>query len=116
MARPKEFQRDEVLEKAMAVFWSKGYECTSVQDLVDAMGINRGSLYDTFGDKQSLHVTVLERFYETELPIMFASLDGPGLSQARHPHAVQRDRRQGGQRRGSQGLHDLKHSRRTLSR
>ena len=78
MARPKEFQRDEVLEKAMAVFWSKGYECTSVQDLVDAMGINRGSLYDTFGDKQSLHVTVLERFYETELPIMFASLDGPG--------------------------------------
>ena len=78
MARPKEFQRDNVLDKAMQVFWSKGFECTSMQDLVNAMGINRGSLYDTFGDKQSLHVAVLERFYETELQPMFASLDGPG--------------------------------------
>ena len=78
MARPKEFQRDDVLDKAMQVFWSKGFECTSMQDLVDAMGINRGSLYDTFGDKHSLHVAALERFYETEVPNMFAGLDGSG--------------------------------------
>ena len=56
MSRHKEFDREDVLEKAMQVFWSQGYECTSVQDLVDAMGINRGSIYATFGDKHGLSV------------------------------------------------------------
>lgn len=62
MARPREFDRNEVLEKAMQVFWTKGYERTSVRDLVAAMGINRGSLYDTFGDKRALYLTALERY------------------------------------------------------
>ena len=53
MARPKEFNRETVLEQAMLVFWEKGYECTSMQDLVGAMGINRGSLHATFGGKRS---------------------------------------------------------------
>ncbi len=78
MARPKEFQRDDVLERAMQIFWSKGFECTSMQDLVDAMGINRGSLYDTFGGKRDLHIAAVERFCELEVPHMFADLDGPG--------------------------------------
>ena len=62
MARPKEFQEDIVLDKALELFWHKGYEATSVQDLVDAMGISRGSLYDTFGDKHRLFLRVLERY------------------------------------------------------
>ena len=63
MARPKEFDRDSALELAMMVFWEKGFEATSVQDLVERMGINRGSLYDTFGDKHSLYLEAL-RYYE----------------------------------------------------
>ena len=54
MARLKEFDTGAVLEKAMDVFWSKGFEATSIQDLVNAMGINRGSIYDTFGSKARL--------------------------------------------------------------
>ncbi len=65
MARQKEFDRDEVLEKAMNLFWYKGYEATSVQDLVERMGINRGSLYDTFGDKHSLYLAALDRYSKT---------------------------------------------------
>ena len=77
MARPREFDRDEVLEKAMRVFWSKGYECTSMQDLVTAMGVNRGSLYAEFGDKERLHLAALERFYDNEITPQFTVLDRP---------------------------------------
>lgn len=62
MARSKAFDPDEVLEAALQLFWTKGYEQTSMQDLVDAMGINRGSLYDTFGDKHSLYSKAVERY------------------------------------------------------
>ncbi len=64
MARHKEFDRDEVLKKAMELFWYKGYEATSVRDLVKHMGINRGSLYDTFGDKHSLFMAALDCYGE----------------------------------------------------
>ena len=62
MARPREFDPDEALDKAMSVFWRQGYEATSVQDLVESMGINRGSLYETFGDKHSLFIASLKRY------------------------------------------------------
>jgi len=62
MGRHKEFDRNAVLEQAMDVFWEKGYEATSVQDLVARMQINRGSLYDTFGDKHSLYLTALDHY------------------------------------------------------
>lgn len=51
---PKQFDRDEVINKAMQVFWTKGYEATSMQDLVNCMGINRASMYDTFGNKREI--------------------------------------------------------------
>jgi len=47
MSHPKEFNPDEAIEKAMQVFWHKGYEATSMEDLLTAMDLNRGSLYDT---------------------------------------------------------------------
>lgn len=54
MARCVEFNECEIIDKAMNVFWEKGYHATSMQDLVDAMQINRSSLYNTIGDKHSL--------------------------------------------------------------
>ncbi len=65
MARPREFDREEVLDQAIEVFWQHGYEGTSVQDLVDHMGINRGSLYGAFGDKHRLFLAALHRYEET---------------------------------------------------
>jgi TetR/AcrR family transcriptional repressor of nem operon len=59
MARHKEFERQQALEKAMETFWRYGYEGTSIQNLVESMGINRGSLYDTFGDKRSLFLAAI---------------------------------------------------------
>jgi len=54
MARPREFDRNLVLEKAMQVFWSQGYEATSLTDLARSMGLSKSSLYDTFGSKHDL--------------------------------------------------------------
>jgi TetR/AcrR family transcriptional repressor of nem operon len=54
MPRVKLFSESEVLQKAINIFWEKGYNDTSIQDLVTHLGINRGSLYDTFGDKRAL--------------------------------------------------------------
>ena len=54
MPRVKLFDENEVLAKAMNLFWKQGYAATSIQDLVSHLGINRGSLYDTFGDKEQL--------------------------------------------------------------
>ncbi|TCM97795.1 TetR family transcriptional regulator [Paenibacillus sp. BK033] len=62
MTRSKEFDEREVLLKAMYLFWEKGYEKTSLQDLVTHMGIHRRSLYDTFGDKHSLFIKTLELY------------------------------------------------------
>lgn len=65
VARPKEFNRDEALDRALSVFWEQGYEATSTDDLLRAMGIGRQSMYDTFGDKHRLYVEALERYNAT---------------------------------------------------
>ncbi len=62
MGRHKEFDRDVVLDRALQTFWSQGYQATSIQDLVERMGINRASIYGTFGDKQRLFLAALERY------------------------------------------------------
>ncbi len=67
MPRAKCFDREEALQKAMRAFWARGYEATSIQDLVDCMGINRGSLYDTFGDKHQLFLAALDQYTDSSL-------------------------------------------------
>jgi AcrR family transcriptional regulator len=62
MGRPREFSEDAAVEAAMRVFWEKGYEGTSLDDLTAAMGINRSSLYSSFGDKESLFRRVISRY------------------------------------------------------
>src|ERR1700712_2447328 len=62
MARTKDFDENEVLGKAIDVFWHKGYNGTSMQDLVDGLGISRSSLYDTYGDKHTLFIKALESY------------------------------------------------------
>lgn len=64
MGRSKEFEENVVLQKAMELFWQQGYEKTSMSDLVEHMGIHRKSIYDTFGDKHSLYLKVIERYGE----------------------------------------------------
>jgi len=62
MARTKDFDENEVLAKAIQIFWHKGYNATSMQDLVDGLGISRSSLYDTYTDKHTLFVKALESY------------------------------------------------------
>jgi TetR/AcrR family transcriptional repressor of nem operon len=67
MARSVEFNECEIIEKAMNVFWKKGYHNTSMQDLVDAMQINRSSLYNTIGDKHCLFIKCVTSYAELAL-------------------------------------------------
>lgn len=62
IGRPREFDLDEAIDRAMRVFWSKGYEGASLDDLLQAMEIGRGSLYKAFGDKRSLYHAALRRY------------------------------------------------------
>jgi AcrR family transcriptional regulator len=66
MARPKEFDVEAAVDAAIGVFREHGYEGTSAQMLVDAMGIGRQSLYDTFGDKWGVYCAALHRYCEAE--------------------------------------------------
>lgn len=78
MARQKAFDPEAVLERAMQVFWQKGYEATSIQDLVTAMGINRGSLYATFQDKRQLFLSAIAHYSHTALQQTIDRLQAPG--------------------------------------
>lgn len=70
----KNFNPDEALEKAMKAFWKKGYESTSMQDLLDCMGIQRGSFYATFENKHTVFMMALER-YERFFVNWFAQIE-----------------------------------------
>lgn len=67
MARPREFDIDKALDRAMGVFWVKGYEAASLEDLLKAMKIARGSLYKAFDDKRSIYLAALDRYDKTEV-------------------------------------------------
>ena len=74
MARPREFDVNAALEHAMDVFWSKGYEATSLDDLCEATGLSRSSLYATFGNKRDLLLQTVDRYIERRTPNIKAVL------------------------------------------
>ena len=77
MGRPREFDIDQALDRAMGVFWQKGYEGASLQDLLGAMQIARGSLYKAFEDKHSIYLATLDRYDRTEVEAGIAFLCDP---------------------------------------
>src|ERR1700675_2765436 len=64
MGRPRSFDVDRALDRALRVFWRKGYEGASLSDLTKAVGVNRPSLYAAFGDKEALFRKVLGRYLD----------------------------------------------------
>ena len=77
MPRPREFNADAALNRALDVFWSKGYEATSVDDLCAITGLSRSSLYSTFGSKRDLLLRSVDRYVERRTPDIAAILAQP---------------------------------------
>jgi AcrR family transcriptional regulator len=77
MGRPREFDTDEALDRALEVFWRRGYEGTTIPGLTEAMGINRPSLYAAFGNKESLFRRALDRYAEGPAAYVREALDEP---------------------------------------
>ena len=73
-----QFDREEVLRKAMELFWDQGYEATGMAQLVEHVGIGRQSLYNAFGDKHSLFLEALEAYDQAFLQQLFDTLEAPG--------------------------------------
>lgn len=69
MARPLAFDRQEMIQKAMYLFWEKGYAATSIQDLVKATGLNRSSLYNTFKSKEQLFLLSLDQYIQVNVQL-----------------------------------------------
>lgn len=65
MARPREFDTTEALNEAMQVFWTKGFEATSLNDLIGAMKLSKSSFYDTFGSKHEVFLAAIEHYKKT---------------------------------------------------
>tara|TARA_B110000858_G_scaffold175732_1_gene209377 strand:- start:63095 stop:63682 length:588 start_codon:yes stop_codon:yes gene_type:complete len=74
MARPVEFDENTVLTNAMEQFWREGYEASSVQKLLDCTGINRGTLYNSFGDKETFFKSCVDQYNKTVDAQIAASL------------------------------------------
>lgn len=78
--RPREFDRDQALERALLLFWSRGYGATSVQDLVDALTLERGSLYGAFGDKRRFYLAAVQLYWDSYEHHLVTALEaGPVL-------------------------------------
>lgn len=82
MPRTPEFDADVVMSAALETFWARGYNRSSMQILLDATGLNRGSLYNSFGDKEALFRSCLDLYFERMTSIVIALLD-------QNPHPVE---------------------------
>jgi TetR/AcrR family transcriptional regulator, transcriptional repressor for nem operon len=78
VARTKEFDPDAALQSALELFWRRGYEATSMSDLVEHLGIGRASIYATFGNKHELYLKALDRYNEACDPGLLHELSQPG--------------------------------------
>ena len=86
----KQFDPEAALDKAMALFWAKGYAATGLSELLAAMGIGRKSLYDTFGNKRALYLKVLQRYSETVAGGLYRRLNDPDRPALENLRAVLR--------------------------
>lgn len=85
MPRTREFDENEVLEKAVDLFWKQGYNATSIQELVEALGINRASMYATFGDKRQLFLMAFESYRQKNIQQLKTFFeDQPNVKQGFH--------------------------------
>ncbi len=82
MARPRTFDEDGALDAAMRTFWEKGYEATSTQDLCDATGLGRSSIYNTFKSKHDLFERALSRYIDSMTTSQLAVMEDTRLSAA----------------------------------
>jgi len=73
--RPREFDADEALDRALTVFWRRGYEGASLPELTKAMGISRPSMYAAFGNKESLFRKALDRYHARRAPWICAAME-----------------------------------------
>lgn len=82
MARLREFDTDEVMEAVINAFWNRGYEATSLTDLMAATGLQKGSIYKAFGDKRSLFLKALQSYLDRVYSLSLQTLDEPNSEQA----------------------------------
>ena len=83
MARPRAFDEGEVLERALALFWRRGFASTSIDELVGELGLSRASLYNAFGGKRELYQAALRRYREGLTAALLGELDRGGLAGVR---------------------------------
>ena len=76
--RPRQFDRDEALDKAVILFWEQGFEATGIAQISETLGIGRQSLYGTFGDKRTLFLEALRRYADENIGWIRATVGGPG--------------------------------------
>lgn len=100
--RPKEFDRDEALERALELLWEKTPDAVGIAELTRHMGIGRQSFYDTYGSKEQLYLEALRRYQEREFAGLAAILRGEGSPMARLSEALAALRRRA-EERGKKG-------------
>lgn len=84
MAGVRQFDEGQALDKALALFWQQGYSNTTMQELAEATGVLRGSLYNAYGDKETLFLRVFDVYRERYVAQMRQALDKPGLAASLH--------------------------------
>ncbi|MEM9012469.1 MAG: TetR/AcrR family transcriptional regulator [Pseudomonadota bacterium] len=89
MVGVRKFDTEEVLERAMRTFWRYGFDATSIQDLTDATGLGRGSLYGAFQDKETLFLAAIDRYLRNSRTEWAATLSAPDIRDAIHGYLHQ---------------------------
>lgn len=103
MARTKEFDPDAALQAALDLFWERGYEATSMADLVEHLGVARASIYATFGNKRDLYLKALDRYGDLVDPDLLRELSQPGPALPAVRAVIERFAREAGDDSGRRG-------------